>query len=45
MISQLIGWVRVHFLAADQLYHAVYEEERPEDHHGYWDCVRVVMVT
>ncbi len=41
ILSQLLEWLRWHFVEADKSARAALELEKPQDHPAYWDAVSV----
>ncbi|KAK3090531.1 hypothetical protein FSP39_012520 [Pinctada imbricata] len=44
VITQLLGWIRMHFEEPDQMYRSIIVEERPEDQYKYWDCIYCLVL-
>lgn len=44
VISQLLEWLRWHFTEGEELFSRLQQEEFPDQHRAYWDCIyRLVL--
>ncbi len=39
VLSQLLTWLRWHFVEGDQIAREAMRSDRPQDHDKYWDAV------